>query len=199
MGEFALAQFQYLLAGFVASWVFYGLTPYKRPTPFERVVQALIYTAVVQLLATGAALALGASGLASNPPLIFALALAVGLAIAWMTNRDWPHKWLRELGITDQAAHSGNWSAAFRNRPNKWVILNLKDNRRIFGRLRAWPDAHEDDHFLLVNHAWLSDQGDEPRAEIRADGAAPDAKILIASRDVDTVEFVPDSSEGGKP
>ena len=48
-----LAQFQYLLAGFVAAWVFYGLTPYKRPTPFERIVQALVYTAVVQLLTTG--------------------------------------------------------------------------------------------------------------------------------------------------
>ena len=37
----------YLLPGFVAAWVFYGLTAHPKASPFERVVQALIFTVVV--------------------------------------------------------------------------------------------------------------------------------------------------------
>ncbi len=33
-----------LLPGFVAAWIFYGLTAPPRQSPFERVVQALIFT-----------------------------------------------------------------------------------------------------------------------------------------------------------
>ena len=38
----------YLLPGFLAAWVFFGLTSHPKQTPFERVVQALIFTAIVQ-------------------------------------------------------------------------------------------------------------------------------------------------------
>jgi len=35
---------QYLLPGFVAAWVFYSFTSFPKPSQFERVVQALIFT-----------------------------------------------------------------------------------------------------------------------------------------------------------
>ena len=38
----------YLLPGFVAAWVYYGLTAHPKKSPFERVVQALIFTVFVQ-------------------------------------------------------------------------------------------------------------------------------------------------------
>ena len=37
-----------LLPGFVAAWIFYGLTGHSKPSPFERVVQALVYNVIVQ-------------------------------------------------------------------------------------------------------------------------------------------------------
>ena len=39
---------QYLLPGFVAAWVFYGFTSFPKPSQFERVVQALIFTIFIQ-------------------------------------------------------------------------------------------------------------------------------------------------------
>ena len=38
-------------AGLVAAWVFYGFTPHKKPAPFERIAQALIYSAIIGLAA----------------------------------------------------------------------------------------------------------------------------------------------------
>lgn len=37
-----------LLPGFLAAWIFYGLTAHLRMSPFERTVQALIFTAIVR-------------------------------------------------------------------------------------------------------------------------------------------------------
>jgi len=38
---------QYLLRGFLVAWVFYGFTSYPKPQ-FERVIQALIFTLIIQ-------------------------------------------------------------------------------------------------------------------------------------------------------
>lgn len=38
----------FLLPGFVAAAVFYSLTPFPRRDPFERTVQALIFTILIQ-------------------------------------------------------------------------------------------------------------------------------------------------------
>ena len=37
-----------LLPGFLAAWIFYALTAHPKQGPFERVVQALIFTGIVQ-------------------------------------------------------------------------------------------------------------------------------------------------------
>ena len=39
-----------LLPGFLTAWVFYGLTAHPRQGTFERVVQALIFTGIVQAI-----------------------------------------------------------------------------------------------------------------------------------------------------
>ena len=202
MGEFALAQFQYLLAGFVASWVFYGLTPYKRPTPFERVVQALIYTAVVQLTAEGLAWALGKPDVASHPPAVFGLALAAGLAAAWMANYDLPHKWLARWKITSQSAYVNNFSRAFETRKGEYVVLTLKNGRRIYGWPLSWPDHPDEDFFLLGVYEWLPGPNDDATAAAAIVAAnqkiSPEGAILIAAKDVDVVEFASNRIQSGE-
>lgn len=44
---------QYLLPGFLAAWIFYALTAFKRPDTFGQIVQALIFTFVIQSLVVG--------------------------------------------------------------------------------------------------------------------------------------------------
>lgn len=45
-----IALLQYLAPGFLVAWVFFGLTAHNKPSQFERVVQALIFTVVIQVL-----------------------------------------------------------------------------------------------------------------------------------------------------
>lgn len=40
----------YLMPGFIAAATLYNLTPAPRPIPFERIVLALIFTVVVQVV-----------------------------------------------------------------------------------------------------------------------------------------------------
>jgi hypothetical protein len=50
---------QYLIPGFVSTWIFYTLTSFKRPDTFGQIVQALIFTFVIH----GVVLGIGAIGL----------------------------------------------------------------------------------------------------------------------------------------
>ena len=43
----------FLLPGFVAAWVFYGLTAHPRKDTLERVIQALIFTVIVRACVIG--------------------------------------------------------------------------------------------------------------------------------------------------
>lgn len=51
--ETVIAILTYLLPGFITAAIVYALTPEPRPIPFERVVQALIFTMVVQVAVSG--------------------------------------------------------------------------------------------------------------------------------------------------
>ena len=43
----------FLLPGFVAAAIFYSLTSYPKPSPFDRVVQALIFTVIGKAITDG--------------------------------------------------------------------------------------------------------------------------------------------------
>ena len=43
----------FLLPGFVAASIFYSLTSYPKPSPFDRVVQALIFTVIGHAIGDG--------------------------------------------------------------------------------------------------------------------------------------------------
>mgnify|MGYP000737068882 FL=1 len=45
-----ISLLRYLLPGFLSAWIFYGFTSFKKPSQFERVVQALIFTLLIQPL-----------------------------------------------------------------------------------------------------------------------------------------------------
>lgn len=47
-----LALLQFLLPGFLAAWVFYAFTSYRKPSEFERVIQALIFTLLIKTVTT---------------------------------------------------------------------------------------------------------------------------------------------------
>ncbi len=44
-----LAVVAFLLPGFITAWIFYGLTSHPKPSQFERTIQALIFTFIIQI------------------------------------------------------------------------------------------------------------------------------------------------------
>lgn len=137
---------QYLLPGFAMAAVYYGLTSHPRPSQFERVVQALLFTVVVQSLDDGVGLIVvrctpGAVTIwTSEADLVAKLivALLAGIAVSALSNSDAIHTKLRKLGITHRSAYPGEWHTVFALR-RRLVILYLKDGSCVAGWPAKWP------------------------------------------------------------
>ena len=157
-----------LLPGFVTTWVFYGLTAYRKPNTFERVVEALIFTTIIQALVwmveRGAATlhwGLGVDIWPSEAELALSImiALMLGLASAWCSVNNTFHPLLWKWRFTSGSAHPSEWFKTLHEQ-KRWVILNLEDGRRIFGWPIDWPDQPDHGHFVLQQAEWLAAEGE---------------------------------------
>ncbi len=181
---------QSLLPGLLCAWIFHGLTAYPKPAAFERVIQALVFTVIIQALTAlteKILLALGA--LLSNPfiwgsndAIIISAAYAIllGLLISYLTNNDIIHSVLRDLKITRESSYSSEWYGAFLT--PSYVVLHLKDDRRVYGWPSAWPSQPNTGHYVIKEPSWLDGQN-----EVAITGVD---SILIDATDVAHVEFM---------
>lgn len=190
LGTELLVLLRYLLPGFLAAWVFYGFTSYPKPSQFERVIQALVFTLIVQVgvfcvhslsLLVGRIEILGVWNAQSELIASVALAVILGLTFAYFANTDKFHALARRFHITRETSYSSEWFAAFsKNITN--VILHISGERRLYGWPIEWPSDPNTGHFLLKNASWLTDDG-----ELHLDGAE---SILIPASEVSFVEFM---------
>ena len=181
----------FLLPGFLSAWIFYGLTSHPKPSQFERTVQALIFTFIVQILVTPfhwTLVALGnivvlrpwdpiSEGFAS----LF-LAILLGVVLAYFANNDSFHKQLRKTGFTTRTSHPSEWYGIFSEKIMS-VILQLKDGRRLYGYPKEWPVEPGKGQFYIMYPSWIREDGTELDLS-ELDG------ILINAEDVQWVEFV---------
>jgi hypothetical protein len=178
-----------LLPGFVAAWVFYGLTAHPKTSSFERVVQALIFTAIVQPITSGIGWALngigqvvGLGAWSEDCRLFWSLlvALDVGLVVAYFANNDRFHSWMRTRGLTSRTSYPSEWFSAF-SRQKRWIILHLAGERRLFGWPEESPDHPDSGHFVM----------DQPAKSVRMVEFLKQADEITASPDelhrIDTV------------
>lgn len=197
-----------LMPGFLAAWIFYGLTAHPRLSAFERVVQALIFTVIIQgligtvrwcCLFVGQAYALGpwTADVALNWSLV--IATAFGLLLAGLSNNNTIHiflftrKWnfrKRKAGEpvtgwvwTRQTAYPGQWYGGFHREMNRYIVLHFKDGRRLYGWPEEWPEQSDKGHFFMSDAEWLIDDGSTiPLTNVSGS--------LIPATDIDFVEFV---------
>ena len=185
---------RFLLPGFFAAWIFFGLSAYEKPSQFERVIQALIFTLAVQFFVSLFAVAYfrNTNDISLSPKLpIYTetivsviCATLVGLSFALFANKDWLHLLLRKIGITKQTSYPSEWFGAF-NKRNSYIVLHLKDERRLYGWPQEWPQSPEKGHFYMALASWLANEGDETYLpSVQVDG------ILISIHDVQFVEFM---------
>ena len=178
---------EYLLPGFVAAAIFHSLTSHPKPTAFDRVVQALIFTIIGNAIATvilSYSLRTENAGWINNWEPIVSILVAVILALiaSHASNRDSAHRILRRLGFTRETSHPSEWYSAFSRHDDCYVVLHLKGQRRLYGWPEEWPSHPEEGHFRIAEGEWLVD--DE---RIPAEGVAA---ILIPASEVEMVEFL---------
>lgn len=181
----------YLLPGFVAAGMLFVLTPATRPAPFERIVQALIFTLLVRVgveAAARLAVQLGASEptldfwfARSGLPASVVAAMAFGAGVAWITNHDKLHWLLRKMRITRQTSYPSEWYGAFANNRG-YVVLHLTGNRRLYGWAFEWPSRPDAGHFVMLQAEWLEGAKRVPLDSVE--------KVIVKAADVEMVELM---------
>lgn len=182
---------QYLIPGFLAAWIFYSLTAFKRPDTFGQIVQALIFTFVIQSLVVGLGALLLVTGeryfsvgmwdRKSETLWSAVIAVLMGFISCHIASSDKLHALLRKLNITRQSSYPCEWYSAFSTR-QRHVVLHLVDGKRLFGWPIEWPAEPARGQFVLEYPRWIddSDKGIRTGAEI----------IVIDVSKVQWVEFL---------
>jgi len=187
----AFALLQLLLPGFIAAWVFYAFTSYRKPKEFERIIQALIFTLLVKaaLIVVRASLFLIGKRLRigdwnSDIELLWSISLAflVGILFSYLANTDHFHRLIRYFGISRETSYPSEWFGAFLKNVT-YVVLQLKDERRIYGWPMDWPSLPKTGYFTLREASWL----DKDNNEIPINGVS---HVLMDSANVQWVEFM---------
>jgi hypothetical protein len=107
--------------------------------------------------------------------------------------RDWCHKNRLPLlaraiptamwfGITKRSSRPSEWYDAFYDADNQFVVVHLKDGRRIYGWAHLYPDLPTEGHLLICDAEWLTDEPHSPKR--------PLVRILLAAADVQFIEFI---------
>ena len=199
MGETSkdvLALLTQLMPGFLTAWVVYGLTTYTKPPQFERVVQALIYSFLVNglvailevvLLFVGKTIKLGTWDKLSEVIASAMIALLLGILLSFYMRNDAFFKLARHLKLTTRTPFPSEWYGAFAVKP-RYLVLHLSGGRRISGYPIEWPTEPTVGHFRLTDAAWLDDEN----TETPLDG---DQSILIEAKQVEMVELLKDEKE----
>jgi hypothetical protein len=181
---------QFLFLGFLTAWIFYGFTPYKKPSPFERIVQALVYTMIIQafvFLLNKVALGIGkyrSYGVwDANSEIVVSMIISIllGFILAYFTNTNKFHYPFTLLTISYTGSYPSEWYWAFKEEVT-YIVLHLSGERRIYGWPNEWPTYPGSGYFKLTNARWLVG-----REEIKLSGVN---NILIPASEVVFVEFM---------
>ena len=181
----------FLVPGFVSAAIFHSLTPGLHRIPFERVVQAMIFTVVIQLGASVVKTSLiwigswfwSISVWSDETRIAWSLVLAclLGVVFAWSTNTDHLHSRLRRFGITRQTSFLSEWYGAL-SQSDGYLVLHLTGGRRLYGWPTEWPNTPEHGNFVMADAEWLTDGARIPLKGV--------ARIVIRVQDVEMVELM---------
>lgn len=181
---------QYLLPGFVAAWIFYSFTSFPKPSQFERVVQALIFTMFVQacvyiikeiLLFIGKTWSIFTWNSHSDILWSIISAIILGISFSYFANNDKIHKKLRNWNITKESSFPSEWFGTFLKNIT-YVVLHLEGERRLYGWVTEWPSEPEKGHFVISNPYWLVGKKMKPITGVEL--------IMIDAKEVKMVEFM---------
>lgn len=196
------AAIQSLVSGFVACWIFYAMTAHQKPTATEQGIQALIFTAFIQVavaIAKGLAYLIGKIPHCNFGPwpkecdlatgLLFGIVFGFSLAVA--ANRDFPFCHFRKWKLTKKHTFPSVWYHKFNDTSwSPWAVLHInpgkdspRESCRLTGWITEWPDDSKMGHFVVMQAAWLMDNGQI----IELNNVE---SVMISAAEVEMVEFL---------
>jgi len=199
-----IAILLFLLPGFVTAAIFFSYTSHLKPSPFERVIQALVFTIfnhatvevlrlcgmtfhwfskqteVVWLRVAIAQVAL-VFDIIPEALLYVVIAVLLGFIAVYITNNDTFHRILRKYRFTVEDSYPSEWYSAFAQ-SETYVVLHLIGQRRLYGWPKEWSGNPDNGHLLISECEWLD--GDQ---RIPVQGVNT---MLIPASDVELVEFI---------
>ena len=208
-----------LLPGFIACWIFYGLTAHPKSSTFERVVQALIFTAFIKVIVLGMRAAchwvgthwfsVGMWSESSTQSVSVVTAVLFGLILARLSNNCALHNWLREWKLYESVrSRLGKhflfrWIPAWQwtersSLPGEWfsAFHRYKGNvvLHLSGQRRLFGYPEEWADGPERGHIILMNA-----VWLLDDGKTAElykvARIMVAAKDVEMVEFLKDDNQ----
>ncbi|HEP1044338.1 hypothetical protein I5L29_01965 [Serratia marcescens] len=181
---------KYLLPGFVTAWIFHALTAHPKKNQFEQIIQALIFTLFIQCAIVitkyfsfkiGQYYSLGRWNEKSEFLLSVYFSISLGINFVVFANNGYFHEFLAKMKVTKQTPYPSEWEDIF-NQETSYVIVNLKNGRRIYGWPRIYPSDPTKGHLILQNPEWII------RGKLKKLDAAE--YITICVSDIEYVEFL---------
>jgi hypothetical protein len=158
----------FLLPGLVSTGIV-SLLVFRKPVePFTRVIEAFIFTminlvlfAVVrQLVANIPGVQLGNDSFFTtvNLSIMTICSVLLGLVWSWEANNQIIFKFLRWLRVTQKTTKPSIWVDVL-SEINNYVVVHLKDGRRVFGWPRRYSDDYGERAIFLEKATWLTEDG----------------------------------------
>jgi hypothetical protein len=185
----------FLLPGFVSAGIVALLVIRKPAEPFSRVIEAFIFTMINLALFTSLkSLLTRIPGLkvsghdfftSGNLTIMTLCAVLVGVAWSFEANNQFIFRLLRKLKITSRTTKPSVWIDVLSD-TRSYVVVHLKDGRRIYGWLLRYSDDASERAIFLEEATWLTEEG-------TALNDPPVSILLDKDSEIAFVEFVTDS------
>jgi hypothetical protein len=184
IGNDLVTLLNFLLPGLLSAWMFYGLTPYQRPSQFGKIIQALIFTFIIHSVLSAFKLIHSGISNFANENHLFSLAMIavfIGAFSSFLANSDRAHALFRWAQITSETSYPSEWFGAFLKRQG-YIVLHFKDGRRLYGFPIETPSDPSKGHFVLTFPSWQAEEGKIKLQDVE--------KMLVQVEDVKWVEFI---------
>ena len=159
-----------LLPGLISGQILYSIFGPDDIVPMKRILDAVMLSfainLLISLLVTWEPLAFvksGAYGLeysfTKNVRLIsisVLIIITLPVMLGYVYYNDYIHSFLRRLRITTKSSRQNTWNDSFLS-SNRYVIVSLKDGRRIRGYPLMVSTDPKDGFIYLYNPAWVND------------------------------------------
>ncbi len=195
-----------LLPGFLSGQIFYSFFTPEEISVSRRILDAILFTFVIYLLVSLFVLWEPLVQVASNQGslsyhfsenskiiwLSLVVVILVPIVIGFFYFNDHIHGLLRKLKITTKTSRANTWNDTFQTQ-NRYVVVTLKDGRRIRGYPTMFSTNPEEGLVYLYNPAWVNDDKDDDDApdyfESNCHG------FLLDRENIDLVEFTLEEGE----